>query len=138
VGHAAAFDNRLGSTLAGGAGYRIVRKLRWHGYELVKNAEGFILNDAFGPLRASEIERAKECGAQVVRRSVANPEGCAIWDRLVIGPGSPTCGGRSPVTSDRISISRGAAVTAQLACLDRYDSCTENTADTCWCLPSRR
>jgi hypothetical protein len=82
-GHAAAFDTSLGSALVG-AGYGIARKLRRHGYELVKNAEGFILDDAYGPLRAGEIERAKEWGAQVVRTSVANPEGWAIWDRLVI------------------------------------------------------
>ena len=82
-GHAAAFDTRLGSALAGGAGYGIARKLHGHGYELVKNPEGFILDDAYGPLRAGEIERAKEWGAQVVRTSVANPLGWAIWDNLV-------------------------------------------------------
>jgi hypothetical protein len=38
------------------------RKLRGHGYELVKNAEGFILDDAYGPLLTGEIERAKEWG----------------------------------------------------------------------------
>ena len=83
--HAAAFDTRVGSVLVppGGACYGIARKLRGHGYELVTTAEGFILDGAFGPLRAGEIERAKEWGAQVVRRSVANPEGWAIWDRLV-------------------------------------------------------
>jgi hypothetical protein len=84
-GHAAAFDTRLGSALAGGAGYGIARKLRRHGYELVKNAEGFILDEAYGPLHAGEIERAKEWGAQLVRRSVANPEGWAIWNKLSSG-----------------------------------------------------
>ena len=82
-GHAAAFDTRLGCALArtGGACYGIARKLRGHGYELVKNAEGyFILDAAYGPLRAGEIERAKEWGAQVVRTSVAKNEGWAIWD----------------------------------------------------------
>jgi hypothetical protein len=39
--HAAAFDTRLGSALAGGAGYGIVYKLQGHGYGLVKNPEGF-------------------------------------------------------------------------------------------------
>jgi hypothetical protein len=78
-GHAAAFDTRLGSALAGGAGYGIARKLRRHGY-VVRNAEGFILDEVYGPLHAGEIERAKEWGAQVV------PEGWAIWDRLnVVG-----------------------------------------------------
>ena len=82
-GHAAAFDTRLGSALAGGAGYGIARKLHGHGYELVTNPEGFILDGAYGPLHTGEIERAKEGGAQVVRTSVANPEGWAIWDLLV-------------------------------------------------------
>ena len=49
---------------------------------MVTNREGFILDDAYGPLRAGEIERAKEWGAQLVRTSVAHPEGWAIWDRL--------------------------------------------------------
>ena len=57
--------------------------MQGYGYGLVKNPEGFILDDAYGPLRAGEIERAKEWGAQVVRTSVANLEGSAIWDRLV-------------------------------------------------------
>jgi hypothetical protein len=39
--NAAAFDTRLGSALAGGAGYGIVYKLQGHGYGLVKNPEGF-------------------------------------------------------------------------------------------------
>jgi hypothetical protein len=99
--HAAAFDTRVGSVLVppGGACYGIARKLRRHGYELVRrprlldwpqlrghgyelvtNAEGFILDGAFGPLRAGEIERAKEWGAQLVRASVGKEDGWAIWD----------------------------------------------------------
>jgi hypothetical protein len=98
-GHAAAFHTRLGSALAGGAGYGIARKLRGHGYELVtnphfilgghgyvlRNPEAFILDGAYGPLHAGEIERAKKWGARVVRTSVANPEGWAIWNRLATG-----------------------------------------------------
>jgi DivIVA domain-containing protein len=80
--HAAAFDTRLGSALAGGAANGIGRKLRRCGYGLVNNPEGFILDDASGPPCAGEIERAKEWGAQLVRTSVAHPEGWAIWDRL--------------------------------------------------------
>ena len=68
--HAAAFDTRLGSALAGGAGHEISRKLRGRGYVLLKNPKGFILDDAYGPLRAGEIERAKEWGAQLVRPSL--------------------------------------------------------------------
>ena len=78
--HAAAFDTRLGSALAGGAANGIGRKLRRRGYGLVKNPEGFILDDASGPPCAGEIERAKEWGAQLVRASVAKNEGWAIWD----------------------------------------------------------
>jgi DivIVA domain-containing protein len=78
--HAAAFDTRLGSALAGGAANGIGRKLRRRGYGLVKNPEGFILDDASGPPCAGEIERAKEWGAQLVRASVAKKEGWAIWD----------------------------------------------------------
>jgi hypothetical protein len=57
-GHAAAFDTSLASAPVG-ANFGIARRLRRHGYELVKHA-GFILDDAYGPLRAREIERAKE------------------------------------------------------------------------------
>jgi hypothetical protein len=46
----------------------------------MKNPEGFILDDAYGPLRAGEIERAKEWGAQLVRASVGKEDGWAIWD----------------------------------------------------------
>ena len=103
-GHAAAFDTRLGSVLVppGGACYGIARKLEGHGYELVKNpadfihayvpayelvksSEEFILDDAYGSLRAGEIERAKTWGARLVRTSVAHPEGWAIWNKLSDG-----------------------------------------------------
>jgi hypothetical protein len=77
--HAAAFDTRLGSALAGGAGYGIAHELQGHGYGLVKNPEGFILDDAYGPLRAGEIERAKAWGAQLMRASVGKEDGWAIW-----------------------------------------------------------
>jgi hypothetical protein len=100
--HAAAFDTRVGSVLVppGGACHGIARKLRGHGYELVTNPpiwargprhvlvtnrEGFILDNAYGPLHTGEIERAKEWGAQLVRTSVAHPEGWAIWNRLSSG-----------------------------------------------------
>ena len=86
--HAAAFDTRLGSALAaGGAGYGIAHTLQGHGYGLVKNPEGFILDDAYGPLRAGEIERAKEWGAQLVRASVGKEDGWAIWDKWDSGSG---------------------------------------------------
>ena len=70
-GKAAAFDTRLGSVLAGGAAYGIARRLQKHGYFLVKNPEGFVVDDAHGPLRAGEIERAKEWGAELVSASLS-------------------------------------------------------------------
>jgi hypothetical protein len=67
---AAAFETRLGSALAGGAAHRIARRLRKHGYHLVSEAEGFIVDESYGPLRAGEAERAKQWGAQLVRARV--------------------------------------------------------------------
>jgi hypothetical protein len=58
----------------------------------VTNREGFILDDGFGPLHTGEIERAKEWGAQLVRTSVANPEGWEIWNRLFSANDSATGG----------------------------------------------
>jgi hypothetical protein len=67
---AAAFDTRLPSALAGGAAKGIARRLRRHGYQLVSDPEGFIL-DAYGPVRPAEMERAKQWGAQLVQASVS-------------------------------------------------------------------
>ena len=69
--NAAAFDTRLGSPLAGGAANGIARRLRKHGYHLVSDPEGFVVDDAYGPLRAGEIDRAKQWGAQLVQTSKA-------------------------------------------------------------------
>jgi Flavodoxin len=73
-GNAAAFDTRLGSPMAGGAARGIARRLRKHGYRLVSDPEGFVVGDSYGPLRAGEIERAKEWGAQLVRATQASPQ----------------------------------------------------------------
>jgi hypothetical protein len=64
---AAAFDTRLGAPMAGGAARGIARRLRKHGYHLVSDPEGFVVEDAYGPLRAGELERAKKWGAQLTR-----------------------------------------------------------------------
>jgi hypothetical protein len=69
-GQAAAFDTRLPSGLAGGAARGIAHRLRRHGYHLVSDPEGFIVDDAYGPLRMGEVERAKQWGAQLVSESV--------------------------------------------------------------------
>jgi hypothetical protein len=70
-GQAAAFDTRLEFSMAGSAARRIVRRLRKHGYHLVSDPEGFVVEDAYGPLRAGEIDRAKQWGAQIVPASVS-------------------------------------------------------------------
>jgi Flavodoxin len=64
---AASFDTRLGSFLAGGAAPGIAHRLRRHGYELVVEPEGFVVDDSYGPLRAGEIDRAKQWGSELVR-----------------------------------------------------------------------
>ena len=37
----------------------------------VSDPEGFVLDDAYGPLRDGEIERAKQWGAQLVEASAS-------------------------------------------------------------------
>lgn len=66
-GPAAAFDTRLESSMAGGAARGIARRLRKHGYQLISDPEGFIVEDAYGPLRSGEIDRAKRWGAQLMQ-----------------------------------------------------------------------
>lgn len=65
---AAAFDTRGDTWMAGGAAHGIARRLRRHGYELVAEAEGFIVEGAEGPLRAGETDRARAWGADLVRQ----------------------------------------------------------------------
>ncbi|MFF9915571.1 flavodoxin domain-containing protein [Streptomyces sp. NPDC013457] len=60
---AAAFDTRADMRLAGGAARGIARRLRGHGYELVAEPEGFVIEDTEGPLRAGERDRARAWGA---------------------------------------------------------------------------
>ncbi len=67
---AAAFDTRADMRLAGGAAHGIARRLRRHGYELVAEPEGFVIEDTEGPLRAGEPDRAKAWGRVLVRQSV--------------------------------------------------------------------
>lgn len=68
---AAAFDTRLGAALAGGAGHGIAHRLRRHGYELVAEPEGFVIESAEGPLRSGEHDRARDWGAAIARRAAA-------------------------------------------------------------------
>ena len=67
---AAAFDTRLGSKLAGGAAKGIARRLHQHGYDLVAEPEGFIVDDAYGPMRAGELDRASAWGAGLATLAV--------------------------------------------------------------------
>jgi flavodoxin len=67
---AAAFDTRAGFRMAGGAADGIARRLRRHGYRVIA-AEGYIIEDAQGPLRAGEIDRARAWGASLQRQLAA-------------------------------------------------------------------
>lgn len=71
-GHqAAAFDTRAEFRMAGGAASGIARRLRHHGYRVVGDPEGFIIEDAEGPLRAGEPDRARAWGAGLVRKAAS-------------------------------------------------------------------
>jgi Flavodoxin len=65
---AAAFDTRADARMAGGAAHGIARRLRRHGYDLVAEPEGFIIEDTEGPLRAGEPDRARAWGASLVQQ----------------------------------------------------------------------
>jgi hypothetical protein len=56
---AAAFDTRGDARMAGGAAHGIARRLRHHGYDLVAEPEGFIIEGTEGPQRAGEPDRAR-------------------------------------------------------------------------------
>ena len=66
---AAAFDTRLATALAGGAAHGIDHRLRRHGYEMVCDPEGFVVDSAEGPLKAGELDRAREWGAAIASRA---------------------------------------------------------------------
>jgi hypothetical protein len=67
---AAAFDTRIGAPMAGGAARGIASRLRHHGYELITDPEGFLIQDnGEGPLKAGEHERARAWGAGLVRQA---------------------------------------------------------------------
>jgi hypothetical protein len=62
--HAAAFDTRAAFPTSGGAAHGIARRLRGHGYELVAEPKGFIIDGAAdGPLRDGELDRARSWAA---------------------------------------------------------------------------
>ncbi|WP_043505181.1 flavodoxin family protein [Georgenia sp. SUBG003] len=68
---AAAFDTRLPSALAGGASHGVARALRKHGFDVVADPEGFVVEEADGPLREGERDRARDWGAALTRKVAA-------------------------------------------------------------------
>lgn len=65
---AAAFDTRGDQgPMVGGAARGIARRLRRHGYTLVADPEGFIVEGDAGQLRAGERERARAWAAELAR-----------------------------------------------------------------------
>jgi flavodoxin len=68
---AAAFDTRGEGPMVGGAAKGIAHRLESHGYDLVTEPEGFIV-EADGLLKAGERERAREWGAGLVRQATAS------------------------------------------------------------------
>lgn len=67
---AAAFDTRGDyGPMVGGAARGIARRLRSHGYDLVAEPEGFIVEGDAGQLRAGEVERARAWAAALSRRA---------------------------------------------------------------------
>ncbi|MED7955079.1 flavodoxin domain-containing protein [Streptomyces sp. BE20] len=64
--HAAAFDTRADMRMSGGAADAIAQRLSRHHYDVLAEPEGFIVEDADGPLRAGELDRARAWGAGLV------------------------------------------------------------------------
>lgn len=65
--HAMAFDTRGDGPMMGGAAKGIAHRLEKHGYELVAEPEGFIIEGDQGLLRPGEQERAHAWAASLVR-----------------------------------------------------------------------
>jgi hypothetical protein len=66
----AAFDTHVDLLVPGGAAEGIARRLRRHGYELVAEPEGFVIEKTGGPLRDGEWDRAKGWGSRLLRQQV--------------------------------------------------------------------
>jgi len=67
---AAAFDTRVDGRMAGGAAPAIARRLYRSGYVLAAEPVGFVVEDAEGPLREGELDRAEAWGAGLVAAAV--------------------------------------------------------------------
>jgi hypothetical protein len=71
AGHfAAAFDTRGdGGPVVGGAGRGIQHRLQRHGYRVLGEPEGFVIEGDAGQLRAGERDRARTWAAEVTRHA---------------------------------------------------------------------
>jgi hypothetical protein len=68
--YAAAFDTRGdGGPVVGAAARGIQHRLQRHGYRVVGEPEGFIIEGDAGQLRAGELERARTWAAEVTRHA---------------------------------------------------------------------
>jgi multimeric flavodoxin WrbA len=76
---AAAFDTRTTAPLAGGAAHGIAHRLRHHGYEVVCEPEGFLIDAAEGPLKDGEYERARNWGAAMASRATVYATEPTTW-----------------------------------------------------------
>ncbi|MGY1704807.1 flavodoxin family protein [Geodermatophilus sp. SYSU D00697] len=68
---AAAFDTRGEGPMVGGAARGIAHRLDGHGYELVAEPEGFVVEGDAGLLKAGERDRARAWGADLARRAAS-------------------------------------------------------------------
>lgn len=75
---AAAFGTRADMRRAGGAASGIALRLQRHGYDVIVEPEGFIIEDTAGPLREHEWNRAM------------------LWGGDVAGPAMPRAARHSP------------------------------------------
>lgn len=64
--YAAAFDTRADMRMSGGAAEGIAQRLSRHHYDVVAEPAGFIVEEADGPLREGELDRARAWGAGLV------------------------------------------------------------------------
>jgi hypothetical protein len=69
--HAAAFDTRGDGPMVGSAAKGIAHRLERHGYELVAEPAGFIVEGDAQQLRAGERERARAWAVGLVRAATA-------------------------------------------------------------------
>ena len=73
---AAAFDTRVGAKMAAGAAPAIARRLRHHGYEVIAEPEGVLIqHDGEEPLKEGEQDRARGWATGLIRRATVPTAG---------------------------------------------------------------